>query len=551
MGTMSLPMTRHAPRRTFVVRGNPDEPVHRRQWFEMPGRDDGLAETWCYTDGFTYGRGDTITLYGISTEARLNVRIYRDGRVRLPVDGRNGIATRWTDTPADASVSGCQWPELTTFRVGKDWPSGAYMIEVAPANSDDPAACARHLVVIRPGTTESGNLLLVTADATWQAYNDWGGSNHYEGIIDPASNRFAPRLSRRRPFARGLLELPADAPRTVPGRQPPFGAPVDYPHMEWAWQRGYSKKYASAGWASYERHFVHWAESAGYSLDMVSQLDLHHRPEVLDGYGCVVMVGHDEYWSWEMRDAIDDYVRQGGHVARFAGNFFWQIRLEDSGLVQVCHKYRAREEDSVYRTDKKHLTTNCWEAPETGRPGHATFGLDGSRGIYAGWGGLTPRGSGGFTLYRPEHWAFNGTGLGYGDVLGSESRIFGYEVDGLDYRIEDGLPFPVAKKHLPENLQILGLGLARLLESGTRDDPAELFVGMDDALFVAQNVHGNTDPETLDRISRGSGMIVSFTRGKGEVFHAGTTEWVAGLLRGDPAVERVTRNVIDRFVEAR
>jgi hypothetical protein len=43
-------------------------------------------------------------------------------------------------------------------------------------------------------------------------------------------------------------------------------------------------------------------------------------------------------------------------------------------------------------------------------------------------------------------------------------------------------------------------------------------------------------------------MIVNFQRGKGEVFHAGSCEWVAGLLRGDPIVERVTANVLSKYV---
>ena len=43
-----------------------------------------------------------------------------------------------------------------------------------------------------------------------------------------------------------------------------------------------------------------------------------------------------------MRDAVDAYVDQGGHVARFAGNFMWQTRLEDEGQRQVCYKYVAR-----------------------------------------------------------------------------------------------------------------------------------------------------------------------------------------------------------------
>ena len=39
--------------------------------------------------------------------------------------------------------------------------------------------------------------------------------------------------------------------------------------------------------------------------------------------------------------------------------------------------------------------------------------------------------------------------------------------------------------------------------------------------------------ENLDKVKRGNGMIVNFQRGKGEVFHAGSCEWVAGLLRQD------------------
>lgn len=43
-------------------------------------------------------------------------------------------------------------------------------------------------------------------------------------------------------------------------------------------------------------------------------------------------------------------------------------------------------------------------------------------------------------------------------------------------------------------------------------------------------------------------MIVNFKRGEGEVFHAGTCEWVAGLLRHDAMVERRARNVLNRYL---
>ncbi|TIW38067.1 MAG: hypothetical protein E5V61_32665, partial [Mesorhizobium sp.] len=88
------------------------------------------------------------------------------------------------------------------------------------------------------------------------------------------------------------------------------------------------------------------------------------------------------YWTWEMRDAVDAFVERGGHAARFAGNFMWQTRLEDEGRRQVCYKYRARAEDPAYRGDVTRAT-NSWEAPEIGRPGSATFGLNATRGVYA------------------------------------------------------------------------------------------------------------------------------------------------------------------------
>jgi hypothetical protein len=42
--------------------------------------------------------------------------------------------------------------------------------------------------------------------------------------------------------------------------------------------------------------------------------------------------------------------------------------------------------------------------------------------------------------------------------------------------------------------------------------------------------------------------MASFRRGAGEVFNAGTTEWAYGLAARNPFVERITRNVMQRFL---
>jgi hypothetical protein len=154
----------------------------------------------------------------------------------------------------------------------------------------------------------------------------------------------------------------------------------------------------------------------------------------------------------------------------------------------------------------------------------------------------------GFPVYRPEHWVFAGTGLGYGDLLGSSGHAFGYEVDGLDYIIRDGLPEPTETSGAPAALQILALGMSSLKEERLDVPLDDRFLSDDDARYVAEIRLGESSDAAVDRVKRGAGMIVNFARGRGEVFHAGSCEWVAALLRRDAMVERVTSNVLARYL---
>ena len=526
--------------RRFAVRGH---------YYEFPGMDGDRGEIWCYTDRFSYQPGDTAVLHVSATAERFAIRIERDGAQLTPVFERHGIACRWQETPDQCSVDGCGWEPTLAIAVGRDWRSGAYRVTLMAEGPGGAALTCHHLFIVAPEAGKKpGRVLQVAATGTWLAYNTWGGSNAYEGITGHGRNQYACTVSTQRPWCRGFVTLPPDAPRVpVEAKLPPRTVPR-YPHMEWALATGHSKKYASAGWASYDGIFFRWAERKGYQVDLATQNELQFRPKLLAGYDCVAFVGHDEYWTWEMRDAVDRYLENGGHVARFAGNFMWQTRLEDDGRRQVCYKYRARAEDPVYQGGDVTRATNSWEAPEIGRPGALTFGLNASRGIYAGWGGCSPRGTRGFPIYRPEHWAFAGTGLFYGDVLGSDSHVYGYEVDGLDYEIRNGRPCPTVGSGAPEGLEILALGMASQVEEADFLHPEDQFFGDEDGRFVAETLYGDPSDKNLEKVRYSNGMIVNFPRGKGEVFHAGSCEWVAGLLRADEMVERVTANVLDRYL---
>jgi hypothetical protein len=517
--------------------------------YEHPGMGGERGEIWCYTDSIAYPPGATVRVCVCSTARKYRLAILRDGATALPVLEREVRDARWQDTPEQCSVTGCGWEPSLEFRIGDDWASGAYRITLTAEGAAGNELSAHHLFIVRPlAGAKPNRILQVAASGTWTAYNTWGGSNHYQGITGPKRNQYATTVSMERPWCRGFVVLPDDAPRVALEVEPLPGAAPRYPHLEWALANGYSNKYASSGWASYDRHFLHWAERAGFAVDLASQHELHFNPEILDGYACVVFVGHDEYWTWEMRDAVDHFLDRGGRLARFAGNFMWQTRLERGGKAQVCYKYRARAEDPVYKSADPSRTSGSWEAPETGRPGALTFGLNATNGLYAGWGACAPRGVRGFPVYRPEHWAFSGTGLCYGDLLGAQGHAFGYEVDGLDYIIRGGLPEPTATSGAPPGLEILALGMSSLKEERLDLPPDDRFLSEDDAKYVAEILLGDGSVACVDRVKRGAGMIVNFRRGRGEVFHAGSCEWVAALMRRDPMVERVTGNVLARYL---
>jgi len=519
-------------------------------YFIGPARDDRVLEIWGYSDRMTYTPGDTVALHVSTTAATWEVEIGRDGLSHEPLYHAEGLTGRHHPTPADCSVTGCGWPVEHRLTIPADWRPGGYLVTFRARRGDDLVE-EHHLILVRRAPElPAAPYLLVCATGTWVAYNCWGGSNAYEGIAGPEGNEFSPVLSLDRPWTRGFCKLPAGAPRALPEQPPRPGEMVRYPYMEWAYAYGYSKKYASAGWASYERLFARWAEAAGYDVDFATLHDLHRDSGLIDRHRCLIFVGHDEYWSAEMRDAVDRYTEAGGTVARFAGNFLWQVRIEDEGRRQVCYKYTASERDPLTGTSEAHRVTGAWEAAPLNRPGCFTFGANALRGIYAGLGNCAGQGAG-YTVYRPDHWAFAGTHLGYGDTLGRAARVFGYEVDGLDVTFRDGLPYPTGADGADTGIEVLAMGLAANIEPDHGVWGETRYIGGEDAAFGALALTGADTAETRASAARGNGVMIHWRRGNGEVFNAATCEWVAGLSRGDRQIDRITRNVLDRFGTSR
>ena len=481
-------------------------------------------EAYCWPP--SVGRHEAVALH-VSTDAKsFDVEVVREGAVRERVWRATELAGQVQATPPDASENGCGWPPALEIPVG-DRRSGYHSVTVTAGDDRTDA-----FFVVRPARADPAPILLVLSTTTWNAYNDWGGPSLYTGGI---------RVSFERPMARGFLTKPEPTGRMM--QSEPDREAMGY--REWARPLGLSDWSGGSGWWNWERPFVRWAESTGYRVDVAISQDLEQHPEVLEGPRLFVSAGHDEYWSWGMRDAVDAFVADGGNAAWFSGNTcFWQVRFSDDHRAMTSYKYRA-EEDPVLGTSEERLLTGPWSDRRVGRPETSTTGLTFTRGGYSRYGLGAPESPAAYTVHRPEHWVFDGTRLVRGQEFGSADAIVAYECDGCAFELDDdGRPIPTHVDGSPEGLEILASAPAHLWAQD--EQPSRYAHEPGELECASMAVFGDTDPEHLAELADGHAVFGSFSRRDGgTVMHAGVIDWVLGL--GDPVVERITRNVLDRL----
>ena len=492
-----------------------------------------LTEPWVYAWPQSVVAGETVALRVAGPPGIGEVRITRIGLRRDVVwSGQVEIAPH--DLPDDAAPRGCPWPDTATIVVAREWRSGYYEVSLRTRGGFPRETVA--FFIVRAAEPDPSRPLLALTTNTWNAYNDFGGRNLYlRGT----------QVSFARPMAPGFLRKPDGPGARV--------AVVDAPdramkaHTSYLRDHQFSAWAGSAGWPNAELHFVRWAEAHGYELDYASNADLELVPGLLDGRRLYLSVGHDEYWSWKMRDTVEAFTRGGGHAMFLSGNTsFWQVRLEDDGATMVGFKDQFKK-DPVYGTDRQHLLTSMWSDHLIERPENHLTGVTFSRGGYHRIGRAVGVGAGGYTVYRPEHWVFEGTDAVYGDVIGAGAVTVGYECDGCAFTMRDGLPHPTGEDGTPPDFEILGLAPARPF--GRDNAPRGVPEGArTECEFISWRVLGEETPEGAARFEHGHAVMGVHEPG-GTVFTAGTTEWAWGLAHRDPTIERITSNLLDRFLE--
>ena len=491
--------------------------------------------------------GEEVTFHCSSRAATFSAEVARIGATREVVWRKTGIAGREHPVPAAAYATGCGWPVTFAFTPGADWRSGFYEVTLVADGVEGPESTSHAFFVLRAAEpAHDTTALLVLSTNTWNAYNKWGGECLYTGV---------PRVSFQRPIERGYITRSAD-PDGFDGRCANVTPEPDPDHKRlhrYLTDHKVAMWTCSAGWHNWERRFVRWAEAAGHRFDYAISSDVEFREGLLDPYRLYLSVGHDEYWSWGMRDALDAHLGRGGNLAVFSGNtMYWQVRYEDGGDTMVCHKYAARQDDPVMGTERQRLLTGIWSDPAIGRPENLTIGLSFCRGGYVRFGSCVPASTGAYTTWQPKHWAFEGTRLRYGDPLGLGSHIVAYEVDGTELGFRDGAPYAIGSAGTPANLEVLATAPAHLVSNGPDGHEGVVPMSFDpdgvgDLEFTVETLLGAVTPEGIARYWNGHAVMGTFRHaGGGTVFNAGTADWAYGLDR-DPDVQRVTENVLNRL----
>jgi hypothetical protein len=415
-----------------------------------------------YISATSIAPGDKISFHVSSdVSAAVRIEIFEVRQPSLAPVFVDCADARHYDTPPRAYETGCGWPPFYTLEIPLHWPSALYR---AVLSSDSPKARCEIFFVVRsaePGSKSS--TMLQFATTTYQAYNSWGGKSLYPWN--------SPLRSRKVSFDR------------------PGG--LDY---------------------SRETAFLLWMHKNGVSFECCSSVDLHQDPELLSHYQLLLSVGHDEYWSKEMRDNVEGFTSNGGNVAFFGGNTcWWQIRFEDGNRTMVC--YRSALEDPLLGVDDSRVTVNWYQEP-VNRPENYMTGVS----FRSGAGIWRPCTSSmnlkAFTVRQAHHWVFDGTGLSDGCLFGVGEYVVGYETDAADYVMDAA-----------GNLRLTG-----------RDGTPPSFVVLATADLHDWGPCGKAGFATMGIFNR-----------TGTVFTAATTDWARGLFNPNSVIPRITLNVIRRL----
>lgn len=416
--------------------------------------DDGRGRIEGFASASAVAPGDSIGFHVTVDPPRpFRVTVHRIGHY----DGR-GAAEIVTSPRLDGTA---QLPPLTAGRtvschhwwlswrlpVPSYWSAGAYVAVLA---TEDGRHQAHVPFTVRDD--RASDLLLVLPDLTWQAYNPYPAADGRAGAsLAPADDEHE--------AADPVTTVTFDRPYAGDGLPPQAGHAYDV---------------------------IRWAERYGYDLGYATAGDLHAGRVAPARHRGLVFPGRDEYWTDEMRTAVEDARERGTSLVFLAARTLYR-RIEPapapsgSDRLLTCGRRRGRPGPALWR--------------ENDRAEQQLLGIQ--------YAGPVPRPRP-LIVRNAGHWLWEATGAHEGDAL-------------------DGLVAGGADRYYPRTPL-----------------PAH-----DERILLAHSPYGDRQgarrhqETSLYRAPSGAW-----------VFASGTLAWSPALDRpghADPRIQRATANLFDRI----
>jgi hypothetical protein len=337
----------------------PGNPIS--EWGVPDFRDNRIAG---FATKISLNAGETVRFkINVQSGASYNLRIYRIGyyagngaRLMQNLGTLSGtVQPAGISDPSTGILDCSNWSESANWTIPSNAVSGLYIARIERTGGG-----SNHIIFIVRNDASNSDLYLQFPDATWQAYNGYGGNSMYDGSTSwPAGH--AVKASYNRPF------FPYNSLFNTDGRQADWYMNATYP-------------------------MIRWLERNGYDITYTSCNDVARNGSRLLNHKIFISIGHDEYISKQQRANIEAARNAGVHLAFFSGNeFYWKTRWEnDNGTEDrtlVCYKEGFMGDGSLgertcgYKCDPSSEWTGLWRTggnydagtPENGLTGQISW----------------------------------------------------------------------------------------------------------------------------------------------------------------------------------
>jgi hypothetical protein len=276
----------------------------------------------------------------------------------------------------------CHWTNPFTFDVPSSWTSGFYLVKLTGSSGKQ-----SYIIFVVRNDSYRSNILFVSGVNTWQAYNDWGGISHYQFNSQPPYVGYAAnKVSFNRPYAK------------------PFNPNATLGVGAGEFLNNFQQETAPAG---FEYNMVRFLEREGYDVTYSTDVDVMENGALLLQHQALVIAGHNEYWSDEMRTNVINARDQGVNLAVFGAD--------------TAEKHISYETSPITAAPDRTINFIATTYPQWRQirlPESAWIGV-----MYLRDPVNIP-----LTVMNTSHWVFNGTGLHDGDQL---PGLVGYEADTI------------------------------------------------------------------------------------------------------------------------